>query len=378
MKKFLSLMTEYLKKSDTLLLLLCVAATVFGTVLISSAVRYTGSNSSVYVQILALVCGIILYFLFSIIDIDIFAARWRLLYVCGLLAIASLFILGEAEGGNRAWIRFAGIGVQPAEVVKIVFIIILARCITRFSEDRRLNHVFSVAGLVFVFASFFGLIMVASSDLGSALVYGFVFIVMLFAGGLKLYWFFIALGVLVVAAPYIWNHFLTDTHKERILVLFDPTAIDPSGQNATWQVNRSKMALASGRIFGTGLYEGTQTQAGAIPRQRTDFIFTVAGEELGLVGCVAIILLLLAIIVRCVYIGVRSQSRLGALVCIGVASMIAFQTFINIGMCIGVTPVIGVTLPFFSSGGSSIITSFAAMGLVSGIKMKPKPTMFKL
>jgi len=377
-KKFLSLMTEYLKKSDTLLLVLCVTATVFGTVLISSAVRYTGSNSPVYVQILALVCGVILYFLFSIIDIDIFAARWRLLYVGGLLAIASLFVLGVAEGGNRAWIRFGGIGIQPAEVVKIIFIIILARCITRFSEDRRLNHVFSVAGLVFVFASFFGLIIVASSDLGSALVYCFVFLVMLFAGGLKLYWFFIALGVFVVAAPYIWNNFLTDTHKERILVLFDPTAIDPSGQNATWQVNRSKMALASGRIFGTGLYEGTQTQAGAIPRQRTDFIFTVAGEELGLVGCAAIILLLLAIIIRCVYIGIRSQSRLGALVCIGVAGMLAFQTFINIGMCIGITPVIGVTLPFFSSGGSSIITSFAAMGLVSGIKMKPKPTMFKL
>ena len=136
------------------------------------------------------------------------------------------------------------------------------------------------------------------------------------------------------------------------------------------------MALASGRIFGTGLYQGTQTQSGSIPYQHTDFIFAVAGEELGMIGCLVIIALLTAIIVRCVRTGLRSQSNLGALVCIGIAAMLAFQTLENIGMCIGVAPVIGLTLPFFSYGGSSIITMFAAMGIVSGIKMRPKPTMF--
>lgn len=376
MKKFVSLLREYLKKSDTLLLVLCVGASLFGTLLISSATRYTGSNGSVYVQLLAIVLGIILYLIFSVLDIDILADRWRLLYLGGFLLIASLFVLGVAEGGNRAWIRFAGIGIQPAEIVKIAFIIIIARCIVYFHDEKKLNHILSVAAMVLLFASLFGIIIIASSDLGSALVYMFIFAVMLFAGGLKLYWFGIALAIVAVAAPFIWNHLLTETHQQRIIVLFDPASVDPSGQNATWQVNRSKMALASGRIFGTGLYKGTQTQAGAIPRQRTDFIFTVAGEELGMVGCMAIILLLMAIIVRCVYIGIKSQDRLGALVCVGVAAMLAFQTFINIGMCIGITPVIGITLPFFSSGGSSIVTSFAAMGIVSGVKMKPKPTMF--
>ena len=178
-----------------------------------------------------------------------------------------------------------------------------------------------------------------------------------------------------MAAPYIFYNLLTETQRNRILAPYDPS-IDPTGLGVLWQTNQSKMALASGQIFGSGLYHGTQTQDGSIPYQHTDFIFAVAGEELGMVGCLAIIILLTAIIVRCVRIGLRSQSSLGALVCIGIAAMLAFQTLENIGMCIGVAPVIGLTLPFFSYGGSSIVTIFAAMGIVSGIKMRPKPSMF--
>jgi rod shape determining protein RodA len=260
--------------------------------------------------------------------------------------------------------------------VKIFFIIIMARFISHFSEERKLDKITSLLAVGILFGIYFAMIVVLSSDLGSALVYLFIFVMMLFAGGLKIYWFAIALAAAIAAAPYIWNNFLTQTHKDRIIALFDPESVDSTGLGITWQTNQSKAAISSGGLLGNGYLQGSMTQRGSIPAQRTDFIFSVAGEELGFIGCAIIIILLVAVIVRCIKIGLRSQSRLGALVCVGIASMLTFQTFENIGMCLGIAPVIGITLPFFSSGGSSIATSFAAMGIVSGIKMKPKPAMF--
>ncbi len=365
---------SYLKKSDTPLLVLCLISSAFGLVVISSAIRYTESNSSLYVQIGAIALGLIVYFLVSLLDVDIIADRWKGLTFMGLLLIASLSVLGTDVGGNKAWIRFGGIGIQPAELVKPIFIITIAHLIVRFRERGRLNHPLSILALLLIFGAHFALIIVVSSDLGSALVYFFVFVVMLFIAGLKWYWIAGGLTALVAMAPYIWNH-LSEYQQQRIIAPYDPS-VDPTGQNVLWQTNMSKTALASGGVFGTGLYQGPQTQSGFVPLQQSDFIYSVIGEELGFVGCVAVMLLLVAIIVRCVQVGLRSRDRLGALVCVGIAAMVAFQTFENIGMCIGVAPVIGLTLPFFSYGGSSIVTMFAAMGIVSGVKMKPKPSMF--
>ncbi len=374
MKKFFRYIKNYLRQSDALLLVLCAVSALYGVLLISSAVRSTGPRSAVFVQIGAIILGLMVYYLFSVIDVDIIAARWKILTVMGLLLILSLQWLGVERSGNRAWIRFAGIGIQPAELVKPIFIITIAHLTVKFKEQQRLSHPVSVLALLLIFAANFGLIVVISGDLGSALVYLFIFVVMLFTAGLKWYWLLGGLTAAVVAVPYIWQH-LPERHQQRILAPYVPS-IDPTGRDILWQTNLSKSALASGRIFGTGLYKGPQTQSGLLPFQQTDFIFSVAGEELGLVGCAIIILLLSAIIVRCVQIGMRSHSRLGAMVCIGCAAMLAFQTFENIGMCIGVAPVIGLTLPFFSYGGSSIVTTFAAMGMVSGVKMKPRPGMF--
>ena len=124
------------------------------------------------------------------------------------------------------------------------------------------------------------------------------------------------------------------------------------------------------------MYNGTQTQSNALSQKHTDFIFAAAGEELGMIACVIIIALLMLIVLRCVQVGLRSNNTMGCLICFGMAAFIAFQTFINIGMCIGLTPVIGLTLPFFSYGGSSLFSAFAAMGIVSGIKYRPSPRRF--
>lgn len=375
MKKFFSLFWNYLKKSDTLLLGLCIAATVYGIVLIRTSTAYLSSSNAASVQILALFIGIALYFVFSLIDIDILADNWKLLFAAGI-GMLGLLVFAQEEGGNRAWLRFMGIGIQPAEIVKIFFIVIIAKLIVSFSNERRLDHILSLGAMTGILLIYFGMIIVLSSDLGSGLVYLFIFIAMLFAGGLKIYWFLIAFAGFAIVSPYIWNSFLSDNQKNRIIAVFDPKSVDPTGLGITWQVNQSKAAIASGGVFGQGLGQGSMTQSGSVPKQRTDFIFSAAGEELGFVGCLAIVVLLVAIIIRCVYVGYKSQSKLGALISVGVAAMLTFQTFENLGMCLGVAPVIGLTLPFFSSGGSSVVTSFACMGIISGIKMKPKPVMF--
>ena len=134
------------------------------------------------------------------------------------------------------------------------------------------------------------------------------------------------------------------------------------------------MYLKSGGLLGDGLFAGEHTQSGLLAAQHTDFIFSVVGEELGLLGCIAVILLLAAIVARIIYVGVRSQSYMNRMICIGIATILLFQILIDVGMCIGVMPVIGLTLPFFSYGGSSLVTMFAAMGIVSGIKMRPAPS----
>ena len=369
-------MLDYFKKSDSILLGLCLVSSIFGVVLIKSATAHSGSNSDVIIQSVAIVLGLFLYFLFSIIDTDIFADRSRLLFVFSTLLIMSLMIFGVAgDSGNKSWIRFGPIGIQPSEIVKIPFIIMMARLLTYQHQDRGINDKVSVAQSVALFGFFFCLIVITSSDLGSALVYFFIFAVMLYLAGISWKWIGAGVGVIAAAAPVLWTFFLSDYQKKRILAPY-VESIDPYGLDVMWQANQSKIALASGKLTGQGLFQGAQTQSGSIPEQRTDFIFSVAGEELGLIGCLVIILLLVLIIWRCFYVGLRANDRQDGLICFGIGAMLIFQTFENIGMCIGITPVIGLTLPFFSYGGSSIVMLYASMGIVSGVKMRPKPGIF--
>lgn len=377
MKKH-SFLREYLKKSDTLLLTLCVLATLYGIVLISSATRHYGTNRYVIIQTASLIIGIVLYFMFSLVDIETIADKWKLLFIFNTLFIASLFVFGESgDTVNRAWLRFGGIGIQPAEVVKITYTILLAKQIQSVRARRGLNHPISLLQILLHFGFMFALIIIASSDLGSALVYCFIFAIILFIAGLRIYWWAAGIGAIAAVFPVVWTHFFTERHRNLILAPYDPN-IDTTGLGITWQVNQSKAALASGGFGGSGLYNGVYTQSGAVPQQHTDFIFSAAGEELGFVGCALIIVLLVLIIFRCVYVGIKSNHHLSMLVCCGMAAMLIFQMLENIGMCIGLTPVIGLTLPFFSYGGSSIITMFAAMGIVSGIRRRPRPSRFSI
>ena len=377
-KKLMPYLRDFFKRADMVLLLLCTAASVFGIVVISSAAASYHSSSFVIVQTGALVLGILLFILFTIIDVDIIASKWTLLYLFSFILILLLRTpLGyEDDTGNRAWLRFFGIGIQPSEVVKVIFIVVMSKHISYLREYKRLDSVLSVGQLFVHFILPVGLLVWASKDVGSALVYLFIFITLLFVAGLKLYWFLIGAAGVALVMPVLWTKVLADYQKKRILAPYVPDLVDPTGYGITWQANQSKLALASGRLTGTGLGMGLQTQSGAVPAKHTDFIFAVIGEELGLIGCCLCILLLLLILIRCVVIGVKSRNSMSMLVCFGVAASIFFQTFLNIGMCIGIAPVIGITLPFFSYGGSSTLMLFAAMGLVSGVKYRAKPERF--
>ena len=375
MKKFLPQLRDFVHRADMFLFTMSVICALYGIVVIASATKSyeNGSAQFVIVQTLALVLGILLFIAMTVIDVDIFAQHWTWLYGLSALLLLSLIPFGAvSDTGNNGWLRFFGIGIQPTEIVKLAFIIVLAKQLAYLKDYKNLNSVTSVAQIVGHFILMFGLILVTAQDLGSALVYFFIFAVMLFVAGVKIYWFIMGAAAIACMVPIFWTYFLEDYQRNRILAPYDPS-IDPDNTGINWQQNQSKIALASGQLTGTGLGEGTQSQSNAIPGKHTDFIFAVIGEELGLIGACLVLLLLMIIVIRCIQVGLRSGSTMSMLVCFGVAATVVFQTFENVGMCIGIAPVVGITLPFFSYGGSSLFSMFAAMGLVSGIKYRPKP-----
>ena len=355
------------------LLAVFIICTLFGIICIHSITSSSGSAKYVIVQGFAMCLGIVAFVIFTVIDPDLIADKWIYLTIFNVLFILGLLILGTGdEVGSRAWYRFFGIGVQPSEIVKVIFIVLMAKQIANYKEQRALNNFSSVVKMGLHWFLYFALLVVVTNDLGSALIFLAIFVVMLICAGIAWYWLGIAAAAVVALIPLIWNFVLHDYQKNRILAPYIPDVVDPTGQGITWQTNKCKDALASGRWTGVGYGEGSFAQSSYNARH-TDCIFASIGEELGMIACIAIIVLLAIIIIRCCVIGVRSGSPFGMLICFGVATALAFQTFINIGMCIGITPVIGITLPFFSYGGSSIVAMFAAVGLVSGVKYRPKP-----
>ena len=373
---------EFFQRADIFLLVLCILCSIFGITMIEKAVTgmYEGGwNMSVpakymAVQIGSMILGIIAFVLFTVIDVDLVARQWKLLMLVDLVLLVALVLFGEDDGtGNSAWIRFAGIGVQPSEIIKVIYIIVAARQMTYLKEYKDINSFFSVVQMAAHFMLVFGSIVVVSSDLGSASIILGIFIVMFFALGVRLYWFAAGGAAVAAAIPLLWNYFLKDYQKKRLIAPYDPS-IDPDGWGITWQTTQSKMTLASGRL--TGVEEGHTPSV--FTGKHTDFIFSCVGENLGMIGCIVVIILLMILIIHCVRVGLKSGRTFDMLVCIGVAAAVTFQTFINIGMNIGITPVIGITLPFFSYGGSSMATLFGAVGLVSGVKYKPKPEHFAL
>lgn len=371
MSDFLSSIKNFFKQVDTKLLALSLIASALGFLLITSATRSMGSGSFIKVQLIATLLGIILFLAISWFDLDSVGSQWKYVYIANfaLIALLIFFGTGSEETGNRAWIRFGSIGIQPAELGKILFIIYFAGHIS--SLEDRIESPSSVIILSLFALIPIGLLLVVSSDLGSVLVYLIIFIVMMFAAGVKLRWFAGAFAALAAMSPLIWKFVLRSDQKMRLLVVFNPE-LDPLGRG--YHAIQSKIAIGSGRFIGRGFGQGTQTQLGYLPAKQTDFIFSVAGEEFGFIGCLIVILIISLIIFRCLSITMRSSSFSSYLICSGVSALLIAQTVENIGMCTGLMPVIGLTLPLFSYGGSSVLAVYMALGLISSARMRARPS----
>lgn len=229
MKDIGSVVRDFVKRADMFLFTVSCICAIFGIVLISSATKSYETHTYVPVQIFAFLIGLVLFVVFTVIDVDIIADKWPILLGFEIFLLLLLIPFGvEGETGNKGWLRFSGIGVQPSEIVKVVFIVLMAKHMTYLREYRRINSVLSIAQLVVHFLLTFGLLMVTSDDLGSAIVFFAIFAVMLVVAGVRLYWFLIGGAAIALAVPFLWNNFLDEYQRQRILAPYDPS-IDPQG-----------------------------------------------------------------------------------------------------------------------------------------------------
>lgn len=371
---------NFFKRADVVLLGLCIAASVYGLILVYSATRFKATYHSLPMkQGMAIALGVVVFILCNYIDLEVLMEHWKLVFVFSSLFILSLAVFGTGYQGNKNWLEFSWLpfSIMPAEIVKLFFVMLLAKQLVHLQKKDKndLSRVRSVAQLVLHLGWFCGIIFVVSGDAGSALVYAAIFVIMCWVAGLKKRWFALGAGAAAIGGWALWNYLPEDNYWiMRIRVVFDHD-LDPLYRG--WNQSRSLLAIRSGGLTGEGYMQGLLTQSpskNALPERYTDFIFSTCAEELGLVGCVLLLVLLGAIILRCIYVGLTARSAFSALVAMGFGSMLLFQVALNVGMCLYVMPVVGITLPFISYGGSSIITLYAAMGFVSGIKMRSLPS----
>ncbi len=366
MGKFVGKIADYLRECDKLLLVLCLAASSYGCIAVLSATHYTGSLRQFLMQVIAMLIGVAAVVLISGFDYRRFSKYWPIVAAVTLIPVILTFFIGYAPGetDDKAWLRILGISFQPSEFLKVGFAITFGLHLSHVGSD--INKFKNV-----VLLCIHGMIPVAlihlQGDDGTALVFFIMFLGMMFAAGLKLRYWLIALAAVIVAIPFIYFIVMNDDQRSRIISMFN---LEADLLGAGWQQWRGRIALANGGIFGQGLFNGTLTQIkDAIPEGYNDFIFACIGEELGMLGCLAVIILLFAICLRILKLSKSTNDKFGTYICVGVFSMLAGQTIINLGMCLSVLPVIGVTLPFFSAGGTSLMCLYFAIGVVMSVYM---------
>ncbi len=315
----------------------------------------------IVMQLGATVVGMVFMFLVASIDYRVVAEKLSLVLIGGsaLLLIITL-IFGTSEGANRSWLYLPLIpfGIQPSEFIKACFLITFGQHLHRVSQDINKPRVLM---WLFIHACIYIGLILLSGDLGVALVYVGICAVMLFCAGLS-GWYFAGLGgVVAVASPFMWK-LLRDDQKQRILVGFNPD-LDPLGKG--FQPIQSRSSIANGGFFGRGMFGGRVYQT--YPASHTDFIFGTVCEKFGFVGAVVTVGLLAYIVLRVIKLARMTRGGCGMYICIGFAAMIIVQSVENIGMCLGMLPVVGITLPYMSYGGSSVLAIYIITGVVQSV-----------
>lgn len=350
------------KTTDKLMLFICIVISAFSCLLMYS-IYYSGLGSSriVTMQSLCAVLGLIAAIVVSMLDYHDLVKMWPIMVGVAVALILALKIPGLAyrpEGSDDwAWIRIGSFSFQPSEVLKLVFVYTFSY---HLSKVRHKINFFSTFALLCVHGAIPVLLIMDTGDFGSALVFFATFIIMMFVAGLSWKLVVIGLGGIGVAIPLVWK-ILPAYLKRRFEVAWNPS-IDPLGDG--YQQYRGQVALGSGQLTGRGLFAD---HLYSVPECYNDYIFSYIGQTLGFIGCMITVLLLVVLMVKILFTAKKSKDDLGMFICIGVFAIIAFQVVINIGMVLCIFPVIGITLPFISYGGTSLVISYASIGMVLGV-----------
>ena len=360
---------SFLRWTDWPTIILCLICSVFGVLMVHSvtmppehaAQTFSGE---VITMVVAVGLGLLAALAMSFLDYELLLRFWYVIAVVCVLLMLALIPFGQPppgrEDANR-WLIIGGFSFQPSELLKLGFIISFTWHIHLVRDHvNKLRHIAMLGAHAMLP---FGLVII-TGDLGSALVLLFVTIGMLFLAGLKLRWFAAMVALGAAAAPLIWFRFMQGFQQNRILAIYFPHLLEENVvRDIMLQQNQAMTAIGSGQLTGRGLFQGTVH----VILQENDMIFSRVGEELGFLGAVAALLLLAAVIIRLVVVSSRTRNLRARLLCAGAAFMIGAQAIINIGVTIRLLPVTGITLPFFSAGGSSNLALYLTIGLVLSV-----------
>ncbi len=364
---------DLLKNLDkTLLLLPFVFAAI--SVLIIGSTSFDGSfhiTREIKVQLVAYLLGIIAIGFILLIDYKTFESMERIFYIGSLLLLLAVYVpgLGKEQFGARAWISLGPLDLQPSEILKISFILCFSSYLTRKKETLQTFKGIVMAGLYFI--PFVALVLI-EPDLGNAIVLFVIAAVMIYCTGVKYKLFAQLAGAGILSMPILYR-FMESHQKIRIDAFLNPDNLSLPGNYQVWN---SKIAIGSGGLLGKGLFEGTQKSLKFLPVQESDFIFSVIVEELGFLGGTFIVALYTLFLYRLVKIADNAKDLYGSLVASGIFAMFSFQIFENIAMTMGLMPVTGITMPFISYGGSSVLTNMIALGLVLNVGIRSKVINF--
>ena len=355
---------------------------IIGLIVISSAVEINknpGNWNFVQKQLIALIVGIIAIIIIQFYDYSLLREYSDLIYIFTLGVLVLLLIIGSEKSGGTSWINIGRINFQPSEIAKLVVIIMLANVMTKMKDQLKNLSGILKSGL-YAFIPF--VLIILQNDLGTALVILFIYLVMLYvAGGNQKIMLLIFGGSFLLIVLLLSSHLLFDTplplikeyQLNRLLVFVNPD-LDPQG--AGYNILQSKIALGSGKIFGKGLFAGTQNQLNFLPEKHTDFIFSVIGEEFGFLGISLVLSLYLFLFWNMIKIAINARDDFGKLVVTGIIALLFFHVFQNSGMTMGVMPITGIPLPFISYGGSAMLSNMIAIGVIININIRKKKIMF--
>ncbi len=371
MSNIIAVIKKTIRETDNTLLLLCLAASVFGFMLVRSATEVSRGadqliSRDLRTMIIAVAIGLVGAMIMSFINYENILRLWPIIAGAGVAMMILTFLIGTGPSDRsdvRSWIRMpGGFFFQPSELLKIMFIVTFGAHL-----DLVKDHIgeLKTVLLLCVHGGVAALTVVVTGDMGSALIFMIIFAVMIFMAGLAPRHILAAVVLVAAAIPLAWRFVLGEIQKQRIMALLYPQDYP----DIIYQQEKGLTAIGAGGWTGMGLMKGTYTQAvkGGVPMRENDMIFSVIGEELGFLGCIFALAVIALIVIKIVHTGHNARDKAASFMCSGLAAMLVGHVVVNVGMCLMLLPVVGITLPFYSAGGSSNLCLYLGIGLALSI-----------